>query len=154
MRSIKLGVICFIIQIILCIVPWIIQEDIPSSIGSAILIIASVLSILMWYEAIRIAMEKSIKDGLTVSGFYLIPYVLFTISMSSIGNNINSIGLEIIPWFFFTLPFRIESAEHGTTMTGDPGGYFTGLEPLIIFVLIIIVNLIVYKGKSVLRKKQ
>lgn len=72
MSNIKLGWICSILQIVLSVVSWTIFEKMPNNTGSAFLIIFSVVSILMWYEAIRIAMKESIKEGLKVSGFFLI----------------------------------------------------------------------------------
>jgi hypothetical protein len=151
----NLGCICLIIQILLSIVPWVILEEIPIHVGNAILIISSILSILMWYEAIRISMEKSIKDGLKVSGFFLIPCALVTVfALLGIGSKSDAGLIVAIPWLIFTLPFRIVSDEHTKTMIKGISEYFYTLGPIAIFVLIIIVNLILYKGKSFLRKNQ
>ena len=113
---------------------------------NAIFIVASVLSILMWHEAIRFSMKESIKDGLIVSAIFLVPYALFSIGALSMKNDMNSSGIELIPWMILTMPFMIASAYEQTKTTG--------FEPLVIFALIIIINIIAYKFRKIQRKKQ
>jgi hypothetical protein len=154
MSNNNLGRICLVVQIVFSIVPWTAVEILPDPFDSALLILASVLSILMWYEAIKISMEKSIKDGLKVSLFFLIPCALLTIMVFPTFFRDKLIdGFIYIPWFFFTMPFRIAPLEDIPQRTSNSYVYFDGLEPIAIFVLIIIVNLILVKAKGLIRKQ-
>jgi hypothetical protein len=140
------GWICLIVQIVLPIGLLAIDEVIPDNMRSAIFIVASVLSVLMWHEAIRFAMKESIKNGLLVSAFFLVPYALFSISILSMKNDMNSIGIEIVPWMILTKTFMISSADEQMKSTG--------FEPLVIFALMLIVNIIIYNFRKIQRNKQ
>lgn len=66
----------------------------------------------------------------------------------------DSTFLAAIPGMILTMPFRIVSGDLTPQVTDGFSKYFYALGPLAIFVLIIIINIVLYKLKKILNKKQ
>jgi hypothetical protein len=80
MNSFKLGIYTLGIYVVMSIASWSIAEALPKIYTLTMFIMVFILSTILWYESIRKGMSKSIKDGIIVSMFFILPYGLMAIT--------------------------------------------------------------------------
>lgn len=147
MKSYKLGLHTLGKYTLLAIACWSIAELLPEIYTLTIFILVSVISIIMWYEAIKQGVTKSIKDGFIVSLFFIIPYGLLALATyKALFRDELRDAFKLLIWTVFSNPMRIINAEINTMNSVD----FFVYEPFIITVVLLVINIIssLYKRKN------
>jgi hypothetical protein len=126
-----------------------VAELLPEIYTSAIFITISIVSIILWYEAIKQGLTKSIKDGIIVSLFFIIPYGLIALNAyEALNRNVllhslrDELGdaIKLGMWKIFSNPMRIINAEMSPMKSVD----FFVYEPLIITGVLLVINIITH----------
>ncbi len=143
--SIKLGWYSLIIYLVLSFISWGFADISTPIISSTILSISAIASILLWYEAIKLGMKKSVKDGIIISSFFIIPYLLILIiTYKALFRDELKDAFKLMFWTIFSQPMRIvpEAVSHMKSIT------FFAFEPLGILCLLFLINLILKFAKN------
>jgi hypothetical protein len=147
MNSYKLGLHTLGKYTLLSIACWSVAELLPEIYTSAIFITISIVSIIVWYESIKQGLTKSIKDGIIVSMFFIIPYGLIALNayealfrnvlLHSLRDELRD-ALKSGIWKIFSNPMRIINAEMSHMKSVD----FFVYEPFIIIGVLLLINII------------
>lgn len=130
---------------------WSIVESFSIDISGGLYVITSVLSILIWHEGIKKGMEQSIKEGIVTALYFIIPYgVSILISWDFLFNE--GFTLLLFPIYMINLllnyPMTILLQQHAQVEYK----YFSIVEPFLIVVLILIINIVI-KNLKLLKGK-
>lgn len=149
MKHLKIGLSTLVRYLLLSTFMWLIVEAFSHDIGGGLLIITSVLSIVLWHEGIKAAMEQSILEGIITALCFIIPYavsIIVTYDCLFYGRpTFFRIPIEIL-YHFLNYPLAINYVfvEYK---------HFSIFEPFLIIISILMLNIINKKFKSIERKK-
>jgi hypothetical protein len=139
MNSFKLGIHTLGIYVVMSIVSWSIAEALPEIYTLTMFIMVFILSIILWYESIRKGMSKSIKDGIIVSMFFILPYGLMAITTyKTLFRNELRDAFKLLTWTIFSNPMRIIPEEMSYLKSIN----FSAFEPFLIVGILLLLNLI------------
>jgi hypothetical protein len=127
---------------------WSIVEAFSIDISGGLFVITSVLSIILWHEGIKKGMEQSIKEGIVIALYFIIPYgVSILISWDFLFYD--GFDLFRFPIYMVNLllnyPMTILPQQHARVLYK----YFSIVEPFLIIVLIVIINIIIKNLKLI-----
>lgn len=145
MNSFKLGLYTLGAYVVMSIASWAIADGLPDIYISTVFIIISVLSFVMWHEAIRKGMSKSIKDGVIVSMFFIVPYglIVLTTYRAFFRDELRDV-YKLLIWTIFNNPMRIVHYE--ISQLKSIGFYV--FEPFLIMGILLLVNITIHLFRS------
>jgi hypothetical protein len=145
MDSYKLGRNTLVAYVIMSIISWSIAEALPEVYTLTMFVAVCIISIVLWYEAIRRGMTESISDGIIVSLFFIVPYGLIVlISYQGFFRDELRDAFSLLIWTLFTHPMSILHAE----MRNVNSINFAIFEPFLIIGILIIINTVMYLLKT------
>jgi len=125
---------------------WSIAGTLPKIYTSTMFIMVFILSIILWYEAIRKGRLKSIKDGMIVSMFFLLPYGLIAITTyKAFFRDELRDAFKLLIWTIFSNPMRIIPEE----MSYFKSINFSVFEPFLIVGILLLINIIIHLFKDI-----
>jgi hypothetical protein len=148
MSSFKLGLYTLGIYVVMSIASWSIAEALPEIYTLTMFIMVFVISIILWYESIRKGMTKSVKDGIIVSMFFILPYgvMALTTYKALIKEDLRTLSdvFKLVIWTIFSNPMRIIPEEISYLKSIS----FSMVEPFLIIGMLLLINIIQHVFKS------
>lgn len=145
MDSCKLGLYTLGIYVLMSIASWSIAE-VLSEIHTLIMFTSIfIISVILWYEAIRKGVTKSIKDGIIVSLFFIVPYGIMTLTTyKAFFRDELRDAFKLVIWTVFSNPVRVVNEEISFMKSVD----FFVLQPLLLIGLLLLINIVLHLFRS------